>query len=66
MKKKEYERAAKKSVKVAEDRAKRKRQDEFDATIKDSDRNPNAKEDMDKVLQAMFPPVKYIKRADRK
>jgi hypothetical protein len=65
MKKKEAERDKKRAITVADNKARRTRQDNFESTMKDEDRNPNAKEDMEKVLQALFPPVKYVKKADR-
>ncbi|MBS1685279.1 MAG: hypothetical protein JSS76_11005 [Bacteroidetes bacterium] len=65
MKKKEYARDKKRVATKAENKSKKARQDSFDASIEDKDRNPNAKADMEKVLQALVPPVKYVKKADR-
>lgn len=65
MKKKEYIRDKERIEKKAANSKKKGIQDEADSKVKDSDRNPNAKEDFEKVLRALVPPIKYVKKADR-
>ncbi len=59
MKKKEYERDKQRIEKKAK---LKKIQDEADAKIPDSERNPNAKEDFEKGLRALVPPIEYKKK----
>ena len=62
MKKKEYERDKQRIEKKAVKGKLKKIQDEADAKIPDSERNPNAKEDFEKVLRALVPPIEYKKK----
>jgi hypothetical protein len=61
MKKKEAARDKARIEKKAVSSKKRKIQDEYDSKIPDSERNPNAKADMEKVLQALVPRIEMKK-----
>ena len=65
MKKKEYQRDTDRQKDKGARKDIKKIQEEADAAIPESNRNPNAKEDMERMLKAIVPPLKYIKKADR-